>query len=76
MKYSYENSKTVKNEFLKNVYFLPELKIIKNWYNIINKLFNGISSSDGEIEHSIFKTLVYLFIISFFLNKILMKQTK
>ena len=70
MKYSYENSKIFGGgEFLKNVYFLPELKIIKNWHNIINKLFNGISSSDGEIEHSIFRTLVYLFIISFFFEK-------
>ena len=72
MKFNYENS-IQKNEnfskFLQNLYFLPEIKMIKKWFNCIYKLFHDISSSNGEIEHSLFKTLVYLFIITFFYEK-------
>ena len=72
MKFNYENS-IQKNEnfskFLQNLYFLPEIKMIKKWFNCIDKLFHDISSSNGEIEHSLFKSLVYLFIITFFYEK-------
>ena len=75
MNYSYENFEPVscKNDIstkiLKNVYYFPELKIIKKWENIINKIFYEIPSCNGEIEHSLFKSLVYLFIITFFFEK-------
>ena len=72
MKYNYENS-FKKNEnfskFLKNLYFLPEINMIKRWFNCINKVFHDISSSNGEIEHSLFKILVFKFIITFFYEK-------
>ena len=75
MNYSYDNFQSVssKNEvfskFLKNIYYFPELKIIKKWEKIVNEIFNEISSCNGEIENSLFKTLVYLFIITFFFEK-------
>ena len=70
MSYSYENYKhTEKNKYLNNIYILPDIKIIKTWETQTNKLFFGISSTNGDIEHSIFKTLVYLFIINFFYEK-------
>ena len=56
-------------KYLKNIYFLPELKIIKKWQTYIGKLFYGISSSNGRIESSLLKSLIYLFIISFFFEK-------
>ena len=74
MKYFLENDNNKNynydfNKFLKNIYFLPELKLIKTWYNSINKIFYGISSSNGDLEHNILQTLVYLFIITFFYEK-------
>jgi len=75
MRYSYENnpqfSQNNKNfvKFLKNIYFFQHIKTIENWHNAINKIFNGISSANGDIEHCIFKTLVYLFVITFFFEK-------
>ena len=70
MSYSYENYKhTEKNKYLNSIYILPDIKIIKTWDTHTNKLFFGISSTNGDIEHSIFKTLVYLFIINFFYEK-------
>ena len=57
------------SKYLKNIYPLPELKIIKKWKDSIYKIFYGILSSNGEIEHSLFKSLVYLFIITFFCEK-------
>lgn len=75
MRYSYENNRqfSTKNnnfaKFLKNIYFFPQIKVIENWHNSVNKIFCGISSSNGDIEHCIFKTLVYLFVITFFFEK-------
>ena len=73
MNYLFENyiskSKNPIYKYLKNIYFLPELKIIKKWQTYIGKLFYGISSSNGRIESSLLKSLIYLFIISFFFEK-------
>ena len=72
MSYSYENIFTKDQEFskyLKSIYFLPELNIFNEWNSDINKLFHGIISSDGEIEHNLLKTYIYLFIKTFFFEK-------
>ena len=72
MNYSFEKYKNKKDtfiKFLKNIYPLPEIKIIKKWKDCIYKIFSGILSSNGEIEHSLFKSLVYLYIITFFYEK-------
>ena len=72
MSYSYENIFTKDSDFskyLKNLYFLPELNVINQWNININKLFHSIISSDGEIEQNLLKSLVYLFIITFFFEK-------
>ena len=73
MSYSFESNqhqpKKPKPKLLNNIYILSDIKIIKTWETYVNKLFCGISSSDGVIEHTIFKTLVYIFIINFFYEK-------
>ena len=72
MGYSYENIFTQirdYSKYLKNIYFLPELNIFEQWNIKVNKLFHGIISSDCEIESSLLKTLIYLFIITFFIEK-------
>ena len=70
LKYFCQNKKNENfTKYLKNLYILPEIKLFKNWYNNINNIFYGITSSNGDIEQSIFKTLAYLFIISFFYEK-------
>ena len=75
MRYSYENyqqnssNNKIFVKFLKNIYFFPQIKTIETWHNAVNKIFNGISSSNGDIEHCIFITLVYLFVITLFFEK-------
>ena len=70
MKYFCQNKKNENfTKYFKNLYILPEIKLFKNWYNNINNIFYGITSSNGDIEQSLFKTLAYLFIISFFYEK-------
>ena len=72
MGYSYENIFTQirdYSKYLKNIYFFPELNIFEQWNIKVNKLFHGIISSDCEIESSLLKTLIYLFIITFFIEK-------
>ena len=72
MSYSYENifTKSVDySKYLKNIYFLPELNIFNQWHSKMDKLFHGIVSTDCEIESNLLKTLIYLFIITFFIEK-------
>ena len=72
MSYSYENIFTKSRDFtkyLKNIYLLPELNIFNEWNSNLKKLFNGITTSDGEIEHSLLKTLIFLYIKTFFFEK-------
>ena len=72
MSYSYENIFTNSTElykYLNNIYYLPELNIFKQWNSNIDKLFQGITSCDGEIEQSLLKSLIYLYITTFFFEK-------
>ena len=72
MSYSYENIFTKDRDFskyLKNLYFLPDINIFTQWNFNISKLFHGIISSDCEIENNLLKTLIYLYIKTFFLEK-------
>ena len=72
MRYTYENIFTKDkcfSKYLKNLYILPELNIFNQWYSNMNKLFQGITSSDGEIENNLLKSYIFLFIKTFFFEK-------
>jgi hypothetical protein len=45
------------------------MNILNEWNSNLKKLFNGITTSDGEIEHSLLKTLIFLYIKTFFFEK-------
>ena len=54
---------------LSNIYNIMDPKIIIEWGEIIEDLFNNLYSCNGDIEHSILYSLFYLFIYYFYFTK-------
>ena len=72
LSYSYENIFTKTTDFskyLKNSYFIQALNIFKICNSNVTKLFAGILSSNSDIQSNILQTLIYLYILTFFLGK-------
>ena len=50
------------------VYFINDENIIKEWNKTVENIFNEILSCDGKVENTLFKSLIYEYLINFFQN--------
>ena len=78
-KMNYTSNDTEKNQnkmknlslykYLSNLYNIINPKIIIEWCEILEEMFNKINSCNGDIEHCILYSLFYLFLYYFFFSK-------
>ena len=73
--YSDENEKNNKFKYsslyknLSNIYNIINFKVIIEWDEIIEEMFNKVYSCNGDTEHNILYSLFYTFIFYFFFDK-------
>ena len=83
VKYAYEeefNNKNICNnniyEHLKNKYTLSNSKIIHKWLLINKIIFRKIYSTNSNCEYAILKSYIYFFLISLYIDKKCVNDTK
>ena len=74
MNFIYEESQENKNNFsdnnyLNNNYKISDSKIFKDFFLKIEYIFNNLNSCSGKIEQTLLRSLFYIFIINFFIEK-------
>ena len=63
-----DNTNSIFNN-LKPFYKVSDSKILYNWLEFNENIFNGIKSHNGNVQHTLLKTYFFRFIFSFFVEK-------
>ena len=64
-----KNKKYQINSYLKAFYYISDKKVINDWIEYNEKIFDNIHSCNGNIQHTLLKSYIYQLIFIFFIEK-------